>query len=142
MARKPTSLGMSTGVSSTYDERLAYMRKYTTPSEFMSGGTRSKWERIGYPMFTPAFEMVLFFTPMNPFVYRTLRAIKYGYDVSQGVHDDQLIQYCIQRVCMAKLYWRLKVNGKWTWRPAHITFMDERRIQVDRYPLQLPEGME
>ena len=23
-------------------------------------------------------------------------------------------------VYMAKLYWRLKVNGKWTWRPAVI----------------------
>ena len=85
MARKPTSRGMFTGVSSTYDERLAYMKKYTTPSEFMSGGTRSKWERIGNPLFTPAFEMAMYFTPMNPFVYRTLRAIKLGYDASQGV---------------------------------------------------------
>ena len=24
-------------------------------------------------------------------------------------------------VYMAKLYWRLKVNGKWTWRPAEVS---------------------
>jgi hypothetical protein len=28
---------------------------------------------------------------------------------------------CIHRVYMAKLYWRVKRNGKWTWRPATVT---------------------
>jgi hypothetical protein len=87
MARKPTSLGMSTGVSSTYHERLAYMKKYTS-SEAFQGGTRSKWERIGHPLFTPGFEMAMFFTPMNPFVYRSIRLIKHSYDASQGLYDD------------------------------------------------------
>jgi hypothetical protein len=31
---------------------------------------------------------------------------------------------------MAKLYWRLKVNGKWTWRSADVTEV-ERRIDPD-----------
>ena len=25
---------------------------------------------------------------------------------------------------MAKLYWRIKRNGKWTWRPAEVIYMD------------------
>ena len=87
MARKPGSRDMSTGVSSDLDGRLAYMKKYTTPSEFMTGGTRSKWERIGKPLFTPSIEMAMYFTPMNPLLYRTIRAIQLGYDSSQGVYD-------------------------------------------------------
>ena len=32
--------------------------------------------------------------------------------------DHDLIYWCIHVVYMARLYWRVKVNGKWTWRPA------------------------
>jgi hypothetical protein len=32
---------------------------------------------------------------------------------------------------MAKLYWRVKVNGKWSWKPAKVTFMDTCRTQVE-----------
>ena len=32
--------------------------------------------------------------------------------------DQQLIYLCIHRVYMGKLYWRIKKNGKWTWRPV------------------------
>ncbi len=35
---------------------------------------------------------------------------------------------------MAKLYWRVKIDGKWTWRPAKVTFMDSYRTQVDNLP--------
>jgi hypothetical protein len=31
---------------------------------------------------------------------------------------------------MAKLYWRLKKNGKWTWKPVRVTEV-ERRIDPD-----------
>ena len=29
---------------------------------------------------------------------------------------------------MAKLYWRLKVNGKWTWRPVTIDTEFDKRL--------------
>ena len=29
----------------------------------------------------------------------------------------------MHRVYMAKLYWRLKVNGKWTWRPLQVRML-------------------
>ena len=48
---------------------------------------RSKWERIGNPLFTPAFEMAMYFTPMNPIVYRGLRGIKLYLDSTEGVFD-------------------------------------------------------
>jgi hypothetical protein len=88
MANMPTSRGGSTRIANSDAERLAYLTKFATPSEMMSGGTRSKWERIGKPLFTPSIEMVMYFTPMNPFVYRTLRAIQLGHDASQGVDYD------------------------------------------------------
>ena len=87
LANMPTSRGGSTRIANSDAERLAYMRKQLTPSEFMTGGTRSKWERIGNPLFTPVFEMAMFFTPMNPFVYRGLRLIKFNIDLTEGVHD-------------------------------------------------------
>lgn len=31
---------------------------------------------------------------------------------------------------MAKLYWRIKKNGKWTWTPAIIAFCDEHLVSV------------
>ncbi len=30
---------------------------------------------------------------------------------------------------MAKLYWRVKVNGKWTWRPANVSLHDSDGIR-------------
>jgi len=35
---------------------------------------------------------------------------------------------------MAKLYWRIKKNGKWTWRPAEICHFDitDETIEVIR----------
>ena len=94
MANMPTSRGGSTRVANSHAERLAYMRKMLHPSGQFSGlapgdaGYRTKWERIGKPLFTPAIEMVMFFTPMNPVVYRGIRAIQIAYDASQGVYDD------------------------------------------------------
>jgi hypothetical protein len=26
---------------------------------------------------------------------------------------------------MAKLYWRVKRDGKWTWKPAEVIYMDQ-----------------
>jgi len=32
---------------------------------------------------------------------------------------------------MAKLYWRVKRNGKWTWRPAKVSWkLDDPTIEV------------
>jgi hypothetical protein len=86
MARKPVSRGVA-AVSRTPDERLAYMMRFADPSQMMSGGTRSKWERIGKPLFTPSVEMAMYFTPMNPIVYRMIRYGLTAYDVKEGVYD-------------------------------------------------------
>ncbi len=80
MANKPDSRGGSTLSDRSYDERIARMNYYLNPNQYMTGPGASKWQRIGKPLFTPAFEMVMFFTPMNPVVYRALRAIKLGLD--------------------------------------------------------------
>ena len=44
----------------------------------------------------------------------------------------QMYKYnCIQpRYMSNKLYWRIKKNGKWTWKPAKVTEV-ERRIDPD-----------
>ena len=34
-------------------------------------------------------------------------------------------------VYMAKLYWRIKINGKWTWRPVVPSTEFEQRV-IDR----------
>jgi hypothetical protein len=36
---------------------------------------------------------------------------------------------------MAKLYWRVKRDGKWTWRPAKVLFMSDgvKRIVTELY---------
>jgi hypothetical protein len=36
---------------------------------------------------------------------------------------------------MAKLYWRVKVNGKWKWSPAEVTYFnkDDDYIEVAHY---------
>ena len=31
-----------------------------------------------------------------------------------------------------KLYWRVKINGKWTWRPAAVDTMNEEYAIVHR----------
>ncbi len=80
MANKPDSRGGSTRTISSYDESMVRMNYYLNPNQYMTGPGESKWQRIGKPLFTPAFEMVMFFTPMNPVVYRALRAIKLGID--------------------------------------------------------------
>jgi len=33
---------------------------------------------------------------------------------------------------MAKLYWRVKLNGKWTWRPADVQGQDDSIIIVEK----------
>ena len=42
------------------------------------------------------------------------------------------------RVYMARLYWRVKVNGKWTWRPVSIVHQewtsDELTVYIDNVP--------
>jgi len=36
---------------------------------------------------------------------------------------------------MAKLYWRVKRDGKWTWAPAEVTYYnkDDTYVEVQRY---------
>ena len=38
---------------------------------------------------------------------------------------------------MAKLYWRVKLNGKWTWRPAHVHEKTSLRVFVKNYDPKL-----
>ncbi len=44
------------------------------------------------------------------------------------------------RVYMAKLYWRIKKNGKWTWRPAQVRMRrhlpDGKYLQVNLVKLE------
>jgi hypothetical protein len=44
---------------------------------------------------------------------------------------------CI-RINMAKLYWRIKKNGKWTWQPANVVHQewtaDELTVYIDNVP--------
>jgi hypothetical protein len=47
------------------------------------------------------------------------------------MYTDTLICLLHQRVYMAKLYWRIKVDGKWTWRPAKLVY-DHCRVGTDR----------
>ncbi len=84
MANKPTSRDGFTGVMDTSLTPAEHFVNYRR--NMFKGGTRSKWERIGSPLFTPSFEMAMYFTPMNPVVYRALRAIKLGMDTSEGVY--------------------------------------------------------
>ncbi len=39
---------------------------------------------------------------------------------------------------MAKLYWRVKVDGKWTWSPALVTYHDisDEYVEVARYVMK------
>jgi hypothetical protein len=85
MASKPTSRG---GATVSHPDRFNPLERFQEDFRHRGIHQRSKWERIGKPLFTPAIEVALFFTPMNPWVYRTLRAIQVGYDTSEGVHDD------------------------------------------------------
>jgi hypothetical protein len=42
---------------------------------------------------------------------------------------------------MAKLYWRVKRDGKWTWVAAHVTYDDsaDTYVEVQRYVLKEEE---
>ena len=40
---------------------------------------------------------------------------------------------------MAKLYWRVKKNGKWTWRPAQVLEKTTYRVFVENYDPLLEE---
>ena len=85
MARKPTSRVTSIvpgAVGLDPSQRFKEFHDY-----MFTGGTRSKWERIGKPLFTPSIEMAMFFTPMNPIVYRMIRYGLTAYDVKEGVYD-------------------------------------------------------
>jgi len=31
---------------------------------------------------------------------------------------------------MAKLYWRVKRDGKWTWKPAEVIYMDKNTAKA------------
>ena len=46
-----------------------------------------------------------------------------GYEIYKTV--DTFVQLCIHPVYMAKLYWRVKRDGKWTWKPAEVIYMDQ-----------------
>ncbi len=85
MARKPTSR-----VSSIVpvDGRLDPRQRFQEFHDYMfTGGSRSKWERIGKPLFTPSIEMAMYFTPMNPIVYRLIRVGLTAHDIHEGVYD-------------------------------------------------------
>jgi len=34
------------------------------------------------------------------------------------------------RINMAKLYWRIKKEGKWTWKPAEVIYTDFRNSKT------------
>ena len=34
--------------------------------------------------------------------------------------EQRVYVYTADALSMAKLYWRIKKNGKWTWTPAHV----------------------
>lgn len=38
---------------------------------------------------------------------------------------------CIHGSVMAKLYWRIKKNGKWTWKPVRGNWMTSKEIASD-----------
>jgi hypothetical protein len=38
-----------------------------------------------------------------------------------------------------KLYWRYKKNGKWTWRPASLQFLESIKHVTDMYGIQEEE---
>lgn len=41
--------------------------------------------------------------------------------VKPSINDMFMYTACI-RINMAKLYWRIKKSGKWTWIPAEVTY--------------------
>ena len=84
MANKPTSRG---GATVSHPDRFNPLERFKEDFRHRGIHQRSKWERIGKPLFTPGIEMAMFFTPMNPLLYRTIRAIQLGYDTSEGVYD-------------------------------------------------------
>ena len=84
LANMPTSLG---GATVSYPDRFNPLERFKEDFRHRGIHQRSKWERIGKPLFTPGIEMAMFFTPMNPLLYRTIRAIQLGYDSSEGVYD-------------------------------------------------------
>ena len=51
-------------------------------------------------------------------------------DIIDVEKDEQSICLCTHLVHMAKLYWRVKRDGKWIMTPAKVTFMDTTRVQV------------
>jgi hypothetical protein len=87
MARKPTSPGRTTSSSDSGLKREFVAPELWHPLRGSPSGM-SKWERIGKPLFTPSIEMAMYFTPMNPIVYRMIRAGLTAYDVKEGVYDD------------------------------------------------------
>ena len=38
-----------------------------------------------------------------------------------------------------KLYWRVKINGKWTWRPARVIAVDVEAINGPEYLVKYEE---
>ncbi len=85
MARKPIS--RSPGIVSGFVQLTPGQRFREFRENMFVGGTRSKWERIGKPLFSPSIEMAMYFTPMNPLVYRMIRAFLTAHDIEQGVYD-------------------------------------------------------
>jgi hypothetical protein len=41
-----------------------------------------------------------------------------------------LVMQCKGARMMAKLYWRVKLNGKWTWRPADVRGDSDKWISI------------
>jgi hypothetical protein len=88
MANMPTSRGGST--SSRFGDDIDYSVMNASLWRSNPSGiavTKSKWERIGKPLFSPSIEMVMYFTPMNPVIYRMIRGGLTAYDIEQGVYD-------------------------------------------------------
>ena len=87
MARKPDSTSLTASGNASFDELLAFINAGGWKVSNASPSSKSKWERIGKPLFTPSIEMAMYFTPMNPVVYRMIRGGLTAYDIQEGVYD-------------------------------------------------------
>ncbi len=41
---------------------------------------------------------------------------------------------------MAKLYWRVKIDGKWTWKPARVTYHNVDAVHIEVAHFQKEES--
>jgi len=84
LANKPISpLGGSVRNLSNDERMNAFLSGKGMIDRLTTPGENYKWQNIGKPLFGPAIELGLFFTPMNPVVRRLLRGIYTAADISE-----------------------------------------------------------